>query len=158
MNWRLLCVAAWIAFAVAPPIAAQIPAPPKAPPTAPDTDNPATLADDKATVAAGEKWLALIDSGTAGQAWDLASPHLKASVTRAKFVSGMRDMRKPFGKLVSRTAAQFARAHSMPGAPDGDYAIVQYEVAFANGKKGSELLTWVLGSDEQWRVAGYYIR
>jgi hypothetical protein len=46
----------------------------------------------------------------------------------------------------------------MPGAPDGDYAVIQYEVTFTTGKKATELLTWALGTDEQWRVAGYYLR
>jgi hypothetical protein len=157
-RFQFIFAVAWIACLFAPAIVAQTSAPPKAPPAASNINNAATLEDDKATITAGERWLALIDAGKAGEAWDLASPMMKSSVARNKFVSGVRDMRKAYGKLASRTAVKFARAHSMPGGPDGDYALIEYELTFANGKKASEQLTWMLGLDEQWRVAGYYIR
>ncbi len=104
------------------------------------------------------KWLALIDAGKSGFAWDEASKQLKSTVTRKQFISGMRDARKPFGKLESRSAVKFARSHELPGAPSGDYAIIEYEAKFTGGKRMAEQLVWTLEDEDTWRVAGYYYR
>jgi len=128
-----------------------------APPTAPTAEQP-TLRDDRDSIDAGMKWLALIDAGKAGDAWDLSSKQLKSAVTRAKFVDGMRDARKSFGKLEGRTAERFARSHQMPGAPDGDYVIIEYTARFGQGRKLQEQLVWTIEDGDIWRVAGYYYR
>lgn len=135
------------------PAAGQTPAPPAA-----QSGEQPTLNDDREAIEAAQKWLALIDAGRSGDAWDVAAPFLKSAVTRPKWIAGMRDARKPFGKFVSRNATRFARAHSIPGAPDGDYVIVEFETVFANGKRATEHLTWMIEGGDQWRVAGYYIR
>ena len=104
------------------------------------------------------KWLALIDAGKAGDAWDLSSKQLKSAVTRAKFVDGIRDARKSLGKLEGRTPERFARSHQLPGAPDGDYVIIQYTARFPKGKQLQEQLVWTIEDCDVWRVAGYYYR
>jgi hypothetical protein len=117
-----------------------------------------TVLDDKAAIDAGRQWLELIDAGKAGEAWDVTAAPLKASVTRAEWVTGMAELRKPFGKLVSRTSSRFARTHAIPNAPDGDYAIVEYQSVYALRKSTVEQLTWVLEADGNFRIAGYFIR
>ncbi len=152
-----LMVAAWFS-----PLAAQTAAPPPAsPPDEPpaaDTANMPTLQDDKDTIAASEKWLKLLDTGKVGAAWDVSSAYLKSVVTRQKWVEGIGRARKPFGKIDKRTAGKFARAHSMPQAPDGDYAILEFDSVYANGKRATEQVIWMLDSGDTWGVAGYYIR
>jgi hypothetical protein len=153
MTRRLLLTfvaAMWCAFAAAQP----------AQPGPPQTDMPAqpTLGDDKDTIEATRKWLSLLDSGKAGAAWDVASTYLKSVVTRQKWVTEITAARKTFGKLKERTPVRFARSHSMPGAPDGDYAFIELESVFVNGKQATEHVTWTLDKDEVWRVSGYFIR
>ncbi len=134
------------------------PGPPtQAPPSAPPPAQP-TLGDDREAIQAGLKWLALIDGGNSGFAWDEASKQLKSTVTRKQFIAGMRDARKTFGKLESRSAVKFARSHELPGAPSGDYAIIEYEAKFLGGKRMAEQLVWTLEEQDTWRVAGYYYR
>jgi len=161
-----MVLAIGIPLALAPAAFAQISAPPAqpaappvtvAPPTQPPPQQP-TQADDRDSIEAGRKWLALLDAGKAGSAWDAASKQLKAKVTRDQFVADVRNARKPLGKLASRTPVKFARAHDLPDAPTGDYALVEYEAKYANGRKLSEQLIWVAEDDEVWRVAGYYYR
>ena len=164
----ILAVSAWFSAVAAQPVA-----PPALPPNASATPSPAaapgqppavdpgaqpTLGDDKDTIAATQKWLALLDAGKMGAAWDVSSAHLKSVVTRQKWVSGIGSARKPFGKIVSRKPEKFARAHSLPGAPDGDYSIVEFESVFANGKRAAEQVIWMLEGGDVWRVSGYYIR
>jgi len=142
------------------PSLGSTPQPPAAAPKAPAKDEGVqpTLRDDRDVIDASTKWLALLDSGKMGEAWDVASPYLKKQVTRKRWVDGLRDMRKPFGKLQSRSPEKFARAHEMPDAPQGDYAIVEFQSTFAQGKRATEQIVWIFGSDEVWRVSGYYIR
>jgi hypothetical protein len=125
-----------------------------------DTDprNQPTLTDDKDVIEASEKWLGLIDAARYGTAYDLGGKGLKSAAKRKEFVDGMAGMRKPFGKLVMRKPAQFARAHSMPGGPDGDYALVSFDTRFVNGKSAQEQVIWFLEPDAVWRVTGYFIR
>jgi hypothetical protein len=134
-------------------------------PTAPATGDAASQAaeqptrgDDQATIDGGKKWLELIDAGKTGEAWDHTAASLKSAVTRSDWVGGVSEIRKPYGKLVSRTPSRFARTHTLPDAPQGDYAIVEYESTFAGGKSALEQLTWKLESDGVFRIAGYFIR
>ena len=153
-----------VAAACLPQVAAQpaapVPPPAAVTPGAPPTDAPAqpTQRDDRETIEASTKWLALLDAGKTGAAWDASSPYLKSVVTRKKWIDGITDARKPFGKFVKRTPTKFARSHSMPGAPEGDYSIIEFDTEFANGKRASEQVIWMLGEREVWSVSGYFIR
>jgi len=156
MIARIVCA---LIFAIAANVALAQPPPGK--PSAPPGDDQQvqpTLRDDKDVIEASEKWLKLLDDGHLGAAWDNAAPTLKSSVTRDQWVSGIGAARKPFGKVQSRAAEKFARAHEMPGAPDGDYALIAFRTRFANGKNAEEQLVWQLGENDTWRVSGYYIR
>ena len=152
----LVLAAAWLPLQAA----AQTAAPAAIAPGAPATDAPAqpTPRDDKETIEASTKWLALLDSGKTGAAWGVSSPHLKSVVTRKNWIDGITSARKPFCDFVKRTPIKFARSHSMPGAPDGDYSILEFDTEFANGKRASEHIIWMLGEREVWSVSGYYIR
>jgi hypothetical protein len=141
---------------VAPPTTPRAPSPGS--PAAADSSEQPTLGDDKDTIEAAQKWLALLDAGKVGAAWDASSAHLKSVVTRQKWVTDIGKVRKPFGKLRTRKAEKFARAHSLPGAPDGDYAIVEFESVYANGKQATEQVIWMFEADSVWRVSGYFIR
>jgi hypothetical protein len=152
----LLALAA-AAFAQAPPTAAPAPPATQPPPTEPPPAQP-TLGDDKEAVEAGKKWLELLDAGKPGVAWDSASKQLQSVVKRDAFIAQVRAARKPLGKLESRTAVKFARAHDIPGAPTGDYAIIQFDGKYANGKHLSEQLVWTIDDAGIWRVAGYFYR
>jgi len=155
---RIAVASAAVAFAwvIAPGIVfAQ--APQASTPTATDPANQPTLQDDKDVIEAGRKWLALVDSGQYDETWEIASPLLKSKVSKEKWNDGLQNLRKPLGKLVSRTPEKFARAHQLPGAPAGDYVIVEYTSTFENGKH-PEQLTWSLEKDDIWRVSGYFIR
>jgi len=118
-----------------------------------------TLGDDRDVIEASEKWLRLLDRGQTGAAWDASAKSLQDHVSRAEWVKGIGAARKPFGTLKARKRDRFARAHEMPGGPEGDYAIVQFVSEFANGKRATEQLIWMLQPDDGiWRVSGYHIR
>jgi hypothetical protein len=152
------------ALALATSAFAQLPGTPvpakPAASSAKDDDKPVqpTRGEDRDVIAASQKWLKLIDAGHYGDAWDGGAAPLKKMVTRKDFVDGIAQARKPLGKVASRSTADFARAHELPGGPEGDYALVLFNTRFANGKTAQEQVIWLLESGQDWRVSGYYIR
>ena len=47
---------------------------------------------------------------------------------------------------------------SMPGAPDGEYVVIQYSTNFQNKKSAIETVTPMKNKGGEWRVSGYYIK
>lgn len=120
------------------------------------------LADEasikKDAQAAGERWLALIDSGKYADSYDAAAPMFKAAVTKADWERAMNGVRNPLGSNISRQLASATYATSLPGAPDGKYVVMQFNTSFQNKKQSVETLTMVLGNDGQWHSTGYFIK
>jgi hypothetical protein len=105
-----------------------------------------------------ETWLKLIDDGKYQQSWEQAATFFKDRVTAERWVQMVGAVRKPLGALVSR---DFKLAHymtSLPGAPEGEYVVIQYDTSFANLKSAVETITPMLDKDGQWRVSGYFIK
>lgn len=46
----------------------------------------------------------------------------------------------------------------LPGAPDGEYVVIQYESSFEHKQSAVETVTPMLDKDGKWRVSGYYIK
>jgi hypothetical protein len=46
----------------------------------------------------------------------------------------------------------------MPGAPDGEYVVVQYETEFERKASAVETITPERDKSGTWRVSGYYIK
>ena len=47
---------------------------------------------------------------------------------------------------------------SLPGAPDGEYRVFQFDTSFEHKQTAVETVTAVLETDGSWRIAGYFIR
>lgn len=119
------------------------------------------LADDaKVRVAqqAAESWVRLVDEGNYGGSWDEASSLFKKSVTREKWVEMAKPVREPLGKMLSRKLADGKYTTEAPGAPDGEYVILQYQTSFENKKSATETLSFMLDQDGKWRAAGFFIK
>jgi len=113
---------------------------------------------EKAAVSAAEKWLALVDEGNYGQSWKEAAESFRNVVTPEQWEQAAQAARKPLGRLVSRTVKSTDYRTSLPGAPDGEYVVIQFSASFANKAAAIETVTPMLDKDGQWRVSGYYIK
>jgi len=122
----------------------------------------AALAQDAASgdlaKAAASSWLALTDSGTYGASWDKAAPAFQKAINKESWDQALRNVRMPLGAVKARrlTNAQFT--HTLPGAPDGDYFVLQFATQFENKATATETVTPMKGQDGNWRVSGYYIK
>jgi hypothetical protein len=125
------------------------------------TLNTASLCEDKPTREATDsasRWLSQIDAGNYAASWDAAAPAFKGVVMKNQWTKMLRTTRAPLGKVLSRTLKSAEYKTSLPGAPDGQYVVIQYESSFEHKKSAIETVTPTLGDDGQWRVSGYYIR
>lgn len=112
---------------------------------------------EKAAVSAAEKWLGLVDEGKNGESWKEAAEYFRNAVKQEQWEESMQAVRKPLGKLVSRKVKSASYKTSLPGAPDGEYVVIQFETSFVNKKKTIETVTPMMDKDGKWRVSGYYI-
>lgn len=119
------------------------------------------VADDEAEAAAVEaavEWLAVVDDGDYAESWKLAAEYFKGAVTEEKWEQALTGARQPLGALVSRQPKSKQYATSLPGAPDGEYVVIQFETSFENKAAAIETVTPMLEADGEWGVAGYFIK
>ncbi len=113
---------------------------------------------EKQALAAAESWLALTDSGKYAESWDTAAEYLKNAVTKEAFVKSLNAARKPLGDLKSREVKSKQYQTSLPGAPDGQYVVIQFTTSMENKNSAVETVTPMLDKDGKWKVSGYYIK
>ena len=115
--------------------------------------------DDKirdADEAAG-KWLALIDGRQYLESWNQAASLFKQQVSADNWLQSISAARQPLGAMISRKLISATYATSLPGAPDGEYVVLQYQTTFRYKKSAVETVTPML-DEKRWRVSGYYVR
>jgi len=118
----------------------------------------ADQAAEKAAAAAAPAWLSQIDAGNYSKSWREASAYFKGAVTEKGLQDALTRARKPLGKLLSRKLTKAQSATSLPGAPDGNYVVMQFDSSFANKKQAVETVTFLQEKDGKWKAAGYYIK
>ena len=113
---------------------------------------------EDAAVKAAEEWLALVDSGEYSKSWSQAAELFKNAITEEQWGRSLSGVRKSLGEVVSRTKTSAQYATSLPGAPDGEYVVIQFETSFTNKESAVETVTPMKDPDGTWRVSGYYIK
>lgn len=107
---------------------------------------------------AAEAWLALVDEGKYGDSWDQAAGFFRTAISKDSWEPLVQRVRTPLGKVKSRTLKSAAYTTSLPGAPDGQYVVIQYVTDFENKSGAIETVTPALDKDQTWRVSGYFVR
>ena len=113
---------------------------------------------EKAAVTAAEKWVSLVDAGEYTASWKEAAEYFKAAVSSEQWSQTIHAVRKPLGKVVSRKVKTRTYRTSLPGAPDGEYVVIQFDTSFGNKKSALETVTPMRDRDGRWRVSGYFIK
>jgi hypothetical protein len=111
-----------------------------------------------AAEAAAKSWLALTDSGDYSGSWDRAAGIFQTSIPKQNWMNALQNARVPLGALISRKIKSARYAQSLPGAPDGEYVVIQFTSQFANRASAIETVTPRLEKDRTWKVSGYFIK
>jgi hypothetical protein len=105
-----------------------------------------------------DAWLALVDSGKYADSWQEAAQLFKAAVTKEKWQDALHTVRDPLGKMLSRKLKSATYRTTLPGAPDGQYVVIQFDSSFEHKQSAVETVTSMLDNDGKWRVSGYFIK
>ncbi|HLN93758.1 MAG TPA: DUF4019 domain-containing protein [Thermoanaerobaculia bacterium] len=120
------------------------------------------LANEKEAIGkargAAVAWLALTDSEKYGQSWDEAASLFKAAVPRADWERAVKGARAPLGAVRSRKIRSATFSRTLPGAPDGEYVVIQFDTQFEHKAAAVETVTPMREKDGSWRVSGYFIK
>jgi hypothetical protein len=113
---------------------------------------------EKRAIEASNTWLTLIDNNQYAKSWETAAELFKNAVGKDQWNQSLNSVRKPLGKVMKRTIKSKQHTTTLPGAPDGEYVVIQYETSFENKKSSVETVTPMQDKDGNWRVSGYYIK
>ncbi|SDX09194.1 Protein of unknown function [Collimonas sp. OK242] len=107
---------------------------------------------------AATAWMSLTDAGKYGESWERAGTFFKTGIAKNTWETGIRSLRAPLGPVKARELKSKEYATTLPGAPDGEYVVIQYETQFENKKSAVETITPMREKDGSWKVSGYFIR
>ncbi len=112
----------------------------------------------KDATAAAEQWLRLVDEGKFNSSWLQASTYFRNVTTKQQWRQQVAVWRTALGSVVSRKLRTEQYLTTMPGAPDGDYVMIQYDTSFTHKKSAVEIVVPMMDADGKWRVSEYSIR
>lgn len=125
------------------------------------------FADDavkKQALTAAKAWLMIIDKGQYEKCWSESSELIQKNVKQNDWANAIQQARKPLGKVVNRAVKMSQYTTSLPGAPQGEYVVIQFQTTFKNRPSAIETVTMRADSGSQedekqknWAGAGYYI-
>lgn len=108
-------------------------------------------------LAAADSWVSLVDAKRWDESWSAAGTLFKSQMPQSRWASTIQPVRGPLGAVSSRSLKSITKSASLPGAPDGEYEVVQFQTSFAN--KAAAIETVVLSHEASgWKVDGYFIR
>ena len=105
-----------------------------------------------------EAWLARVDSGEYIESWEQASSLFKSHVSKDDWSKMLKATLGPLGKNTSRKLKSARYTTSLPGVPDGEYVVIQYDSSFEHKQSAIETVTPMLDKDGLWHVSGYLIK
>jgi len=106
---------------------------------------------------AARSWLGLIDAGSYDRSWTQASALFRQRVSQDQWGGMVKSVRESLGAVVSREPAGAQLATTLPGAPDGKYAVVKFTTKFAKKASATETVTMMMDGGT-WKAAGYFIQ
>ena len=111
-----------------------------------------------AAIDVSKEWLQMVDEENYFGSWEQAATYFKSAVTKEQWDHSNKLVREPLGKVIIRMLDTTNYSETLPGAPDGEYVVIQYKTSFDNKKSAVETITPMLDKDGVWRVSGYYIK
>lgn len=111
-----------------------------------------------AAIDSAKEWVAVVDQEHYSESWDRAAKFFQERVPDSQWETTMDQVRNPLGKVVSREVSNYQYLTHMPGAPAGEYVIIQFKTSFDKKSDGAETITSMIEDDGQWRVSNYQVK
>jgi hypothetical protein len=114
--------------------------------------------DQRQATEAAKAWFELVDAGRFDDSWEAAAKSFKTAVKKDQWRDMVSAVRGPLGNVLSREVRSAEYRTTLPGAPDGEYVVIQFATSFEHKKSAVETVTPMRDQDGTWRVSGYFIR
>lgn len=120
---------------------------------------PLAWAGDKEDAAdkAASEWLGKLDRKEYAQTWQETALLIRKQVPVTEWVKSLSQLHDMYGRMQSRKLRSAHHTTSLPGAPEGEYVVLQYQTIYEKRGAAIETVTPML-EDGEWRVSGYYIK
>lgn len=105
-----------------------------------------------------EAWLERVDASKYPESWQSASAMFRSAVTEESWDKTIEAVRTPLGKVETRKLMKATYTKTLPGAPDGEYVVIQYQTSFEHKKEAVETVISTREKAGGWRLAGYFIK
>lgn len=96
--------------------------------------------------AAASAWIELINAGDYTASWQQAAEYFRRAVPMQRWTDMAGAVREPLGRVESRLLKSTAATRQLPGAPDGDYVVLQWRTRFEHKVDAVETVTMQRGS------------
>lgn len=113
--------------------------------------------EKKAKKAAGN-WLIQIDNQEYVKSWEASGEYFQNAIQKDRWSAALTASRLPLGKLISRKINSSDHQTQLPGAPDGKYYVLEFDVTYENKNTAIETITLSQSSDGIWKVVGFFIK
>jgi hypothetical protein len=118
--------------------------------------------DENTAVEAGslaaDSWLALLQAGDVAGTWESCSSLFRALVDAQQWRDSLARVDSIFGAPQERELLTSRYTTDVPGAPDGDYVVLENGARFQRKQEAVETVVVMLDTDGEWRVGGYFVR
>jgi hypothetical protein len=122
-----------------------------------NVSGPAAEPTASAPLGAAEEWLKLMDEQKYGESWGAAGELLQETLGKAQWVQAAELIRKPLGAVTGRKLKSETPKSSIPGGPEGEYLVIQYETSFL--ARSTAVETVILQRQAGgWHVASYFVK
>jgi len=106
---------------------------------------------------AAREWLNIVDAGNYSESWQKTDSLFQSQLSQNEWDKALKGVRTPLGKVNSRSESSTKEYATLPGVPDGEYLVIQFQTDFQNKKPATETLT-LSKSSGKWLPVGYFIK
>jgi len=121
------------------------------------SSNGVVLGQNDRRLMAALSWLNLVDAEEYASSWKDSGSVFQSRIGCADWIETISVVRDPLGSILSRKIKKSSEHKSLPGVPDGDYAILLFDTVFEKKQESQESVT-LAKSKKGWGVVGYFIR
>jgi len=111
---------------------------------------------EQQALASATSFLKLVDTRQYSKAYLSFSKLTQKAATPDAFVNNMKSVQDQIGDPTSRKVLAKNFVHEVPGAPRGDYWIIDYDTNFSKKGPSVERVTAVL-EGKSWKIGGYLL-
>ncbi|HKI51367.1 MAG TPA: DUF4019 domain-containing protein [Geothermobacteraceae bacterium] len=112
----------------------------------------------QASIQAAAQFLFLIDTEEYAKSWEVTSDSLKHILSQKTWNKQISKIRSFLGPIVDRIHQDIAYTSNATDIPEGEYVVMTFISQFELRERVIETITLMLSSDNQWQVAGYFLR